>query len=446
MNEGEGVKITSFEMENVKRIKAVKLEPSEKGLTVIGGKNAQGKSSVLDAIAWTLGGDKYKPTNAKRDGSMVDPYMKVTLSNGLIVERKGKNSSLKVTDPSGKKSGQRLLDSFISQFALNLPKFMEASNKEKADTLLQIIGVGDQLKKLDDQISTTYNDRTAIGRLADQKKKHADEMTQWDNVPDEIVSASELIRQQQDILAKNGENHRKRQRLNEITVEKHRIFDEIQRLESQVDDLNKRIDERKKEYEKAARDEDDAMKTVAQLKDESTAELEKNIAEIDAINAKVRDNLEKQKALDEATEYSNQYDRKSIELDNLRQKRIDLLNNADLPLKGLGVEDGELTYNGQHWDGMSSAEQLKVSTAIVKKLKPNCGFVLMDKIEQMDTDTLKEFGSWLESQNMQVIATRVSTGDECSIYIEDGYSIDREGNKTADTAVKPATAWKAGEF
>ena len=48
------------------------------------------------------------------------------------------------------------------------------------------------------------------------------------------------------------------------------------------------------------------------------------------------------------------------------------------------------------------------------------GFVLMDKLEQMDLDTLKEFGEWLQKEGLQVIATRVSTGDECSVIIEDG--------------------------
>ena len=69
---------------------------------------------------------------------------------------------------------------------------------------------------------------------------------------------------------------------------------------------------------------------------------------------------------------------------------------------------------------MSGSDQLKVATAIVRKLNPECGFVLMDKLEQMDSDTLQEFAAWLEKENLQVIATRVSTGDECSIIIEDG--------------------------
>ena len=105
----------------------------------------------------------------------------------------------------------------------------------------------------------------------------------------------------------------------------------------------------------------------------------------------------------------------------MRQSRTDLLTAAPLPLPGLSVQDGELVYKGRKWDCMSGAEQLMVATAIVRKLNPNCGFVLLDKLEQMDTDTMREFGTWLESVGLQAIATRVSTGEECSIVIEDGF-------------------------
>lgn len=117
------ITITSLELENIKRIKAVQIIPEKSGLTIIGGKNNQGKTSVLDAIMWLLGGDRYRPSQARRDGSAVPPYGKLNLSNGLVVERKGKNSDLKVTDPTGNRAGQQLLNEFISQFALDLPKF-----------------------------------------------------------------------------------------------------------------------------------------------------------------------------------------------------------------------------------------------------------------------------------------------------------------------------------
>ena len=60
------MKINKLEIENVKRIKAVRLKPAQNGLTVIGGNNNQGKTSVLDSIAWALGGEKYRPSEAAR--------------------------------------------------------------------------------------------------------------------------------------------------------------------------------------------------------------------------------------------------------------------------------------------------------------------------------------------------------------------------------------------
>ena len=422
----EGIKINKLEIENVKRIKAVKITPSEKGLTIIGGKNAQGKTSVLDAIAWALGGDSYRPSKATREGSAVPPNLKVTMSNGLVVERKGKNSSLKVTDPTGQKAGQQLLNTFVEGLALDLPKFMEASNKEKAQTLLRIIGVGDQLAELEHQEKELYSERVYIGRTADQKKKFAEEQPYYPDAPQELVSPSELIRQQQDILARNGENQKKRERAAEIQAKRDRLVEEINRINTEL--------ETQDELEIA-------KKSAENLQDESTAELEESIANIEETNRKVRANMDKDKAEEDARHYSRQYDELTKKIEDVRSKKAALLDGAKLPLPGLSIEDRELTYQGQKWDNMSGSERLKVATAIIRQLKPECGFVLIDKLEQMDLETLNEFGAWLESEGLQAIATRVSTGDECSVIIEDGYAVASEEPEQKETK-----KWEAGKF
>jgi len=423
------IKINRLEAENIKRIKAVKVEPSASGLTVIGGRNNQGKTSVLDAIAWTLGGDRYKPSEAHRDGSVLPPALKITLSNGLVAERKGKNSDLKVTDPNGQKGGQQLLNSFVEQLALDLPRFLQASGKEKAQTLLQIIGVGDRLYEFEQKEQELYNERLVIGRVADQKKKFAKEQTYYPDAPKELISASELIQQQQSILAQNGENQRKRERLHQLEQDDQRLTEQMQEL------LHKQNIVRA--------DLEIARKSALDLHDESTEELERNIEQIEEINRKVRINFDKDKAEEDAKDYAGQYDAMTIEINNIREQKIALLQGADLPLPDLSVEDGELIYKGHKWDNMSGSDQLKVATAIVRKLTPDCGFVLMDKLEQMDLDTLKEFGEWLEGEGLQAIATRVSTGDECSVIISDGYVVDADDRPKEARALK---TWKAGEF
>lgn len=414
------VKITSLEAENVKRIKAVALTPSPTGLTLVGGNNNQGKTSVLDALAWALGGDRFRPDAAQRDGAIAPAHLKVTLSNGVVVERKGKNASLTVTDPTGRRSGQQLLNAFVEPLALDLPRFMDASDKEKADILLRIIGIGAELHTRDLEIKGLYDKRTFTVQLAAQKKHFAEEMISYPEAPDEPVSASELIRQQQDILARNGENQRLRAQYAELEQQVQQCVDELKRTRERIATLQQLADELDAKHTKLFNQRETARKTVSQLQDESTAELEASIRDIEETNRKVRANLEKSRAEDEAAQYASEYDRLTESIQQKRADRMALLNGADLPLPGLSVEDGVLTYKGKHWRDMSGSDQLRVAAAIVRRLNPDCGFVLLDKLEQMDMTTLQEFSAWLEAEGLQAIATRVSTGSECQIIIEDG--------------------------
>ena len=433
------VTITALEAENVKRIKAVALTPAPTGLTLVGGNNNQGKTSVLDALAWALGGEKFRPSAAVRDGAIAPAHLKVTLSNGVVVERKGKNSTLTVTDPTGRRSGQQLLNAFVEPLALDLPRFMEASDKEKADTLLRIIGIGSELHVRDLEIKSLCDKRTFTGQLAQQKKHFAEELISYPDAPEEPVSASELIRRQQEILARNGENQRLRQNLDRLEDKARTLADRRVQLEQTLAQLVK---------EQAEVNESlyTARKSTENLQDESTAELEASIRGIEETNRKVRANLEKARAEDEANRYAEDYAKLTEAITQKRADRMALLNGADLPLPGLGVEDGALTYHGKRWRDMSGSDQLRVAAAIVRRLNPDCGFVLLDKLEQMDLDTLAEFSRWLEAEHLQAIATRVSTGSECQIIIEDGMVRGAELPAVAAPQSQPAKSWTKGAF
>lgn len=430
------VTITALEAENVKRIKAVALTPAPTGLTLVGGNNNQGKTSVLDALAWALGGDRFRPNAAQRDGAVAPAHLKVTLSNGVIVERKGKNSTLTVTDPTGRRSGQQLLNAFIEPLALDLPRFMEASDKEKADILLRIIGIGTELHVRDLEIKSLYDKRTFTGQLAQQKKHFAEELIYYPEAPEEPVSASDLIHQQQEILARNGENQRKRNQLVQLT-------DLLERQKKVVADLEFQLSTEKQRLTTMQADVKIAQTSAENLQDESTAELEASIRSIEETNQKVRANLEKARAEDEAAQYASDYDKLTEAITQKRADRMALLNGADLPLPELSVEDGALTYKGKHWRDMSGSDQLRVVAAIVRRLNPDCGFVLLDKLEQMDMTTLTEFGRWLEAEHLQAIATRVSTGSECQIIIEDGMVKDAEPPVTEKPQPR---SWTKGAF
>ena len=250
-----------------------------------------------------------------------------------------------------------------------------------------------------------------------------------EGAPAEPVSAVQLIQEQQAILLCNAENKRKRERLAQLLQEQTSLRDQIDMLKEQL--------------EQVSRDVVTAQTDAADLVDQSTAELETSIANVEQINQSVRINQAKTEAQQRADELSGQYKQLTTQIEDVRRKRRELLEKADLPLPGLSVENGTLLYNGKAWDCMSGSDQLKVAVAIVRRLNPKCGFVLMDKLEQMDTDTLTAFGQWLEQEGLQVIATRVSSGDECSIIIEDGFS--KESAATAAPAT-PKVTWTPGKF
>lgn len=424
VNQMQDVRITALELSNVKRIKAVALEPAPAGLTVIGGKNGQGKTSVLDGIAWALGGERFRPDAAKREGSVLDPELRVQLSNGLTVIRKGPKSALTVVDESGRRSGQQLLNEFVEVLALDLPKFLNASDKERASILLNILGIQDQLDALEREERAAYDQRLQVGRDRDRARHYAEELPWNEGAPETEVSMADLTAEMEAAQAIISNNMQKRT--------------ELERLQNDAERLLEQIDELQERYQSiliAAKSLADEVQHLPVPPD--TDLILQRMKGAETTNAKVRENKAHLDADARAAALAEQYDELSIQVEDVRSRRMALLDGADMPLPGLSVQEGILTYKGQPWSCMSSAEQLRAATAIVARLKPECRFVLVDRLETMDTDTLREFGAWAAERGLQVIGTRVSTGGECTVVIEDGEVVE---------SAPAAPKWKEGTF
>ena len=436
------VHITALEAEGFKRLKAVTLKPTAKGLTVIGGKNGAGKTSVLDAIVFALGGDKYRPSEPQNRESTNPPVIKIVMSNGLIVERKGKNSSLKITDPNGLKGGQGVLDKFVEKLALDLPKFMQSTSKEKAQTLLKIIGAGDKLAELDAKEKTAFDDRRDADKEAVTAEKQLEGMEYFDDAPDDLILVTELlakieeaeaIRRQEESLERQCQDKIRLRsgaetRLQDLQTEIENTSD---LYEQEVEDLKARHDLRIEDLgEEKVRSsknvntwEAERVELAKQIKAINVPDVEplkSKAAGAEEVNARVRANVAYAEKKTEAKYRRKQHAELESDIAKVRSDREKLLAASSMPIAGLTVVDGELVYKDMKWDGMSASEQLMVATSIVKELNPECGFVLVDKLEQMDVDTMNKFGEWAKEKGLQIIATRVSVGDECCVVIEDG--------------------------
>lgn len=407
------VHLVTIQVENFKRVLVFRVTPTPKGLTVIGGANGSGKTTVLDAIVYALGGEKRKPSEAKNRDSKKPPHIRLELSNGLIVTRQGKNSSLTVTDPKGLRGGQGVLEKFVEALALDLPKFMQANTKEKAKTLLKIIGVGDKLDELDEREKALIANRLIAGREFKSADGALDHLVEPEDPGEQPVSMAALI----DEIGKANDL--------ESTVESLRLECTDNGLGQQgakdrIKELKEKIATNQATLTRLSGERVALDVRINDIKVPDVGPLKEKLANAETTNERVRETGRYLEMKADAEEKRLKHDGLEKSVEKVRSERQELLASAKMPLDDLTLENGELVYKGSKWDGMSSADQLKVAAGIAMSLNPKCGFVLIDKLEQMDLETLEEFGKWAETVGIQIIATRVSTGKECSIIIEDG--------------------------
>lgn len=425
----ETIRITLLVIENTGPIQVFECEPKPTGLTIIGGDNEQGKTAAIASACWALGGKKRAPAVPQRKGSALPPKVHVELSNGLIIDRAGKNSALTVKWANGKPANQSTLDALISEIALDLPKFMQANNKEKALILLDCLGIGEDLSRIDNRIDGLYQQRQDFGRELTTAKKLADGLPRHMDAPKEAVSVAELVKQQREADAQNRTNDEERGSLAQLGAERGEALEEIEHLETELAQIRERIASEGKKLKEYDMDIAKQQAVVAKLADIDTSAIVAQIESAEEINAKVAANDAKRRALADAADKQKQYDAMTEQLEEARTERLKLIERSPMPYPGLGFENGEITLDGIPWDGMSGEQQQQVAVAIAKGHKPNCRFAFLDGLEQQDMGKLARFGKWLEDHDMQILGTRVSTGPECDLIMVDGVSTVPEKGK-----------------
>lgn len=463
----EKAKITGLKVSNFKRVKLVEIQPNENGLTILGGDNSQGKTSILNAIGYALGGEAFRPSAVNNYDGDENAEIRVEI-NGLIVERKGKNADLKITDTRGMKGNQTLLNEIVSKFALDLGTFLNASDKAKL-LLGMFPELDDKLTKLKAESDAIRTERTDINRDVKRLGMQIDGMSVVENIPGEEIKVEELTVELQKIsnlisdfeakqrtveLKKQEEANLKRQddslsyRTTEIISEKDNLGEqeqaetkaleeEFQRrheelkarfkkrkndADTELDRLKNELHEVRTEVKQVLIDIDDLTKEIAAEPnhEEQKVAILKRIQTANDTNAQIRKNTECKKVHAEWDRLKTNSEDLTNKLTAIDQNRAELLQNANLPLPELSIDaDGELLYNGLKWDCMAGAERLKVATAICMGAKPECGFVLIDGLETMDGKTLADFSAFLAEKGMQGIGTIVGN-EQATLIIENG--------------------------
>ena len=419
-------KITGLKLENVKRIKLVEIQPAENGLTIIGGNNGEGKTSVLDGIAYALGGESFRPSALTNgDGNA---YIRVDIGD-YTVERKGKNAELRITDRNGMKGGQKMLNEIVGKFALDLSKFMNANDQEKTKLLLKMFPeletMLDEYKRESEQLR---GKRTDINRDIVRMQAQYDMMPCHSDVPETEIQVSDLIEQLNAESQKEKDLEEKRRNAEAISgnlkameEQYNSMTDTLESLRSQIKTLEANIQANVTSAKQMLEQKRILAEEIENAPASRRAEITEQINHASAINDKILQNRNRKSALANLEALRKESETLTSNIDEIESRRKATLQKANLPLPELSITDeGELLYHNQKWDCMSGAERLKVATAICMEAKPECGFVLIDGLEAMDGKTLDEFSRFLAEKNMQGIGTIVGENERATIILEDG--------------------------
>lgn len=198
--------IVSLESQNVKRLKAVRIEPKGNALVIIGGANEAGKSSVLDSIAMVLGGRAEMPAVPVRKGQK-RAHVICDLGS-IIVKRtltKEGGGQLTIEGSDGHKftSPQTLLEQLTGKIAFDPVSFMRLDALKQADTLRQLVGL--DFGPINAEIENVYTARTEVNRDVTRLKGLHGSLPRYESVPEAEVSSADVLKSIDDAQAKNNE-------------------------------------------------------------------------------------------------------------------------------------------------------------------------------------------------------------------------------------------------
>ena len=186
------MKIVSLQAENVKKIRAIEIEP-DGSLVVVGGRNGAGKSSVLDSIAYALGGRALCPSRPIRNGETA-ARARVDLGD-LVIERtwteKGTYLSVRTGDGFQAPSPQAVLDKLVGRLSFDPLAFVAMPPREQVETLRELVGL--DFADIDAERDQLYRDRTHNGHDIKRLEGQLASMPEDPDAPARPVSVSALM-------------------------------------------------------------------------------------------------------------------------------------------------------------------------------------------------------------------------------------------------------------
>jgi recombinational DNA repair ATPase RecF len=444
------MKIIQFNAENVKKLKAVEIKPSSY-VVEISGKNESGKTSLLDAIYYALGGKEALKSTTKpiRSG---EKSAKIKLDLGdIVVERRftEKDSYLSVTTKEGAKfpSPQALLDSMVGRISFDPLAFANMDNgsadgkRRQLEDLISLVKLDIDLVKWQKDRQDLVDTRGMLGRnIKDAESQLKMMATVPDNIPEEEISISQLTEEFKTAQDIKTANDAKRKLLSDKRGEAEQLQTEILTREKTINSMKANL----KELEDAQLNAKNTLSVriehgktlkaeVDTLQDPDMDAITSKMSGVEENNRMVRIKAKRKETEDVLAREKKSYNEKTAEIDALDKKKSDALKSAKFPIANLSFNDEGVLYKDIPFSQCSSAERLKVSLAIAMAMNPKVRVIRITDGSLLDADNMKIIADMAKEKDFQCWIERVSSDDQIGIVIEDGTIVKNNYEKKGKT-------------
>jgi energy-coupling factor transporter ATP-binding protein EcfA2 len=397
------MKIINLKAENVKKIKAIDITPTD-STVVISGKNGQGKSSILDSILFALGGkdalkDTPKPVRDGEDHASVE----VDLGDYKVVRTWNEQGTtrLEVFSKDGAKFGspQTLLDEIVGRIAFDPLAFANMKSEDQKAVLLDVLGLTDKVTELQVEYKGKFEERTLVGRDLKTAEGHLNSIEVPENAPEAPIDTVKVVAE----LDKAKEQ-------NQTITETE---DALEEAKTEVKELETALKEAKASVlaaEKALKGKKKIDTTPLTEKLASAAELNRAYETVEA----------RKKAANMVQTHKTIQKELTDELAAIMARKEALITSVKLPIEGLDIDSEGVTFKAIPFSQLSSAEQLKVSLAIAMSMNPKLRVMRIMDGSLLDSDNMKVIKEMATAEDYQVWIERVEDNGQVGILIENG--------------------------
>lgn len=459
------MKIIKLKINNVGGIEAFELDPNGEHV-VIGGKNGAGKSTVLNAIAGALGGAKERlPAKVRRGAERGE----VVIDLGEIVVRWGTDAAGRDTlnvesaDGASYKRPQEKLAALFGARTFDPLKFFDAPPAEQARQLATLAGI--DLVDYERRYNSTFEERKLVGRQWKTAQGALDSMAppaadlpteHMDTVPllQAISEAGRKAAEREAALEKIADCERRAEESARASVElRESTASVVGRIEAEC---RREIDEAQREVDAALARLEAAKKRAVHRVQMEKDDIERRVEEhwknarsfgdravslkadlgpepppTDELQAKLRDAQSINRAIDEAARYREQAAQveelkaeriaMTAKLETIKAEQAGAVAAAPIPVKGLGLEGGQVTFTGLPMQNLSSSERLRVSVGLQIAVNPEIRIMLIDRWNDLDDDSRAIVREMADEANCQILTTVVGVKDEdITVTIREG--------------------------